>query len=645
MNLEDSLLKELNLLYSNNDNMNDKQFTSKLHSNNKNNNKEEIFIFNMLLNKNHQKKSPLSFGNKNLDNKFTSKNETMITNENKLYDPNALTLTMHKTSKELSLPIDKIIVSDTSCFSLSKKEKEHNNFNHLFKTNTVTNRKTAMNVSSDNFGLNLNSPNSIDLLFEKKYSDLAVERQITDVNCVDSLNSNIECVDCESKTNNAFIEKIIDSSEKKKSFYNLSEENEISCDENDKNNLVLSSLDFQNSNCAENKDSLQIEEDAQNIFLNKVYYSKKLDKNFKYIKKIGSGVFSVVILAECDESDKDVTKLAIKIISIPLTGVKEIMNFKSFILGEINILLHLNHPCIVSLLDYNISLQIHDIDCIFLDNDIFFESLSNLSCCKNEYENLKKHNEQYLFLNYCKGKNLLYFMLHEIKNDTSLECWLIIKRILCEFIVSIAYIHSNDIIHRDIKLENILLNFSLDELKQELKKKKLISQPVINVSDFGLSKKLKFSDELLTKTCGSQDYIAPEILMGTEYNGKLTDSWSVGVLIFSVLEDRLPFDLFYSDVNSCTINSPTFLRSQQNKNNIAYRISMVDWQWHKVFLMTKDSSLNLEVKNIISGFKDIVELLLVDKEKRLFVTDILKKKKFSWIHECIPNSFLSFFTN
>ena len=73
----------------------------------------------------------------------------------------------------------------------------------------------------------------------------------------------------------------------------------------------------------------------------------------------------------------------------------------------------------------------------------------------------------------------------------------------------------------------------------------------------------------MSTRCGSQDYIAPEILMGLKYNGKLTDTWSIGVIIYSILENRLPFDIpppssttHYNSSTSPNRGSPTVIKKK-----------------------------------------------------------------------------------
>jgi len=96
-----------------------------------------------------------------------------------------------------------------------------------------------------------------------------------------------------------------------------------------------------------------------------------------------------------------------------------------------------------------------------------------------------------------------------------------ITRQLCE---ALLYLHERGIVHRDLKLENLLL-----------KKRNSLE---IKLADFGLSK--LYSGQALQTACGTPFYVAPDVLLGTGY-GPAVDMWSVGVLIYVLLSGRLPF--------------------------------------------------------------------------------------------------------
>jgi 5'-AMP-activated protein kinase catalytic alpha subunit len=96
---------------------------------------------------------------------------------------------------------------------------------------------------------------------------------------------------------------------------------------------------------------------------------------------------------------------------------------------------------------------------------------------------------------------------------------------LVQTMSAIAYCHANGVIHRDIKPENLLLDANYD----------------IKVTDFGLSAIIK-PGQLLKVACGTPSYSAPEVIARKEYDGTLTDVWSLGVLLYHLTHGCLPFN-------------------------------------------------------------------------------------------------------
>jgi protein-serine/threonine kinase len=90
---------------------------------------------------------------------------------------------------------------------------------------------------------------------------------------------------------------------------------------------------------------------------------------------------------------------------------------------------------------------------------------------------------------------------------------------------------------------------------------------IITLTDLGLSRRVT-ADELLTTRCGSDDYAAPEVILGQPYDGRATDAWSLGVLLYGLLENRLPFD-----------PHPGMTAAQQLRSRTSHRIARVEWVW------------------------------------------------------------------
>jgi len=96
--------------------------------------------------------------------------------------------------------------------------------------------------------------------------------------------------------------------------------------------------------------------------------------------------------------------------------------------------------------------------------------------------------------------------------------------IMYQLFLALDYLHKRGIVHRDLKLENLLL-----------KKQGALE---IKLADFGLSK--VYTGEALQTACGTPYYVAPEILQGEGYDYKI-DTWAAGVLLYVLLSGRLPF--------------------------------------------------------------------------------------------------------
>ncbi|XP_021763838.1 CBL-interacting serine/threonine-protein kinase 23-like [Chenopodium quinoa] len=97
-----------------------------------------------------------------------------------------------------------------------------------------------------------------------------------------------------------------------------------------------------------------------------------------------------------------------------------------------------------------------------------------------------------------------------------------------QLINAVDYCHSRGVFHRDLKPENLLLD----------------TKGVLKVSDFGLSALAQQvrEDGLLHTTCGTPNYVAPEVINNKGYDGAKADLWSCGVILFVLMAGYLPFE-------------------------------------------------------------------------------------------------------
>ncbi|KAJ6389156.1 hypothetical protein OIU77_027491 [Salix suchowensis] len=96
-----------------------------------------------------------------------------------------------------------------------------------------------------------------------------------------------------------------------------------------------------------------------------------------------------------------------------------------------------------------------------------------------------------------------------------------------QLISGVSYCHSMEICHRDLKLENTLLDGS--------------PTPRLKICDFGYSKSALLHSQPKS-TVGTPAYIAPEVLSRKEYDGKISDVWSCGVTLYVMLVGSYPFE-------------------------------------------------------------------------------------------------------
>jgi 5'-AMP-activated protein kinase, catalytic alpha subunit len=137
------------------------------------------------------------------------------------------------------------------------------------------------------------------------------------------------------------------------------------------------------------------------------------------------------------------------------------------------------------------------------------------------FEVMASKNKIYFVLEHAKGGELF----NKISKGKLSED--VARRYFHQLICAVDYCHSRDVYHRDLKLENLLL----DENEN------------LKVSDFGLSALAdsKRQDGLLHTTCGTPAYVAPEVIDRKGYDGAKADIWSCGVILFVLVAGYLPF--------------------------------------------------------------------------------------------------------
>ncbi|KAI9887121.1 MAG: hypothetical protein M1823_001028 [Watsoniomyces obsoletus] len=170
-----------------------------------------------------------------------------------------------------------------------------------------------------------------------------------------------------------------------------------------------------------------------------------------------------------------------------------------------------------------------------------------------------------LVLTYCPGGDLFDFA----SQSRDVLSSSLIQRIFSELVEAVTYLHQRNIVHRDIKLENVLMNIPVEQAVT-IKDWQHYPYSVVTLTDLGLSRRIDPADPLLHTRCGSEDYAAPELLMGQPYDGRQTDAWALGVLLYALMESRLPFDPL-----------PGASEHQKMRSRTVHRIARCDWSWCK----------------------------------------------------------------
>jgi len=154
-----------------------------------------------------------------------------------------------------------------------------------------------------------------------------------------------------------------------------------------------------------------------------------------------------------------------------------------------------------------------------------------------------------------------------------------IQKYFVDILNAIAYLHSCSIVHRDIKLDNIIINY----------------QNKAKLSDFGMCK-LSGKGDLITEQDGTASYLAPEIVFSSEYNGFMSDIWSLGVVLYVMTTNNFPYKS--DDIN-------------QLKNSIQNK--------------------NIEIPNYLASELQelLIKMLEIDSKKRITIPEIFANK---WVN-------------
>ncbi|XP_054017312.1 serine/threonine-protein kinase PLK1 [Dryobates pubescens] len=154
-------------------------------------------------------------------------------------------------------------------------------------------------------------------------------------------------------------------------------------------------------------------------------------------------------------------------------------------------------------------------------------------------------NFVYVVLELCRRRSLLE--LHKRRKVLSEPE---VRYYLRQTILGCQYLHSNRVIHRDLKLGNLFLSDDME----------------VKIGDFGLATKVEYDGERKKTLCGTPNYIAPEVL-GKKGHSFEVDIWSIGCIMYTLLVGKPPFE------TSCL--KETYIRIKKNEYTIPQHINPV----------------------------------------------------------------------
>lgn len=140
------------------------------------------------------------------------------------------------------------------------------------------------------------------------------------------------------------------------------------------------------------------------------------------------------------------------------------------------------------------------------------------------YEVIKTESHLWMAMEYCCGNELYYYIYEKRKLN-----YHVCQRLFYQIADAMRYVHSLNLAHRDLKLENILMSDK--------------KRTIVKLTDFGFVREFNPYKRLLLSTmCGTPAYMAPEVLKNEKYSGFAVDVWSMGVILYAMVYGQLPFD-------------------------------------------------------------------------------------------------------
>jgi len=207
------------------------------------------------------------------------------------------------------------------------------------------------------------------------------------------------------------------------------------------------------------------------------------------------------------------------------------------------------------------------------------------------YENGKYH---YMVMEYMPGEDLFsYFERRGFEPMEEARA----KKIFRELVKILVHAHSKGIVHRDIKLENILID----------------AKNKVSLIDWGLCDFVCGKKDILSGRVGSLEYVSPEVMSQPSYPGRKTDVWSCGVILFVLLYAVFPFE--------------TKARVHSVRHNLPHPPLVFPNEGCTVAASEQGDEHEMTIQPVSKEAKELISLMLTeDSEKRPTIDEVLNHK-------------------